>query len=551
VNYEDKLSHTHDYFSYASNQPAVHSMLEGYYLADRLPLKFYTDQIVDSKELDAAASLKYSWNRTWNNVQSRFKAGAQWKANGNAGQGEYYQDKTVAANGYRPRPYSDYPYMHNLSFYLEEDLTIPIGRTKLDITAGIRMENVYIRGSEYTDTRTFSPRLNAKWKLGEVVSTRGGWGITEKLPSFNILYPKQEYRDIQTFAFSHSDGATSSYVYYTQPYTVLYNPQLKWQRNSNSELGLDITKGEFSFSLVAFRNKTKLPYKLSTLYSPFSYNILKTPAGFEMPSDPQIRVDSQTGDVYLRDANDYWTAMDVKVTDRTFVKNTMQDNGADIDRTGLELTVDFPKINVLMTSFRLDASYVHTETEDRSLSYYYNTGWSHTSLPNRSYQYVGIYANGGNSSMLVAGRTSNTLTANITSITHIPQARLIVTCRLEMSLLNRFRNIPAGDTDKILPVQYMDEYGQIHNFTKEMANDPEYSHLVLKAGNDYLFDQDGYGPYASANLSITKEIGKRVSLSFFANNFTNSRPTVYSMATGVGAVFTPSFYYGLSCRLKL
>jgi len=53
-----------------------------------------------------------------------------------------------------------------------------------------------------------------------------------------------------------------------------------------------------------------------------------------------------------------------------------------------------------------------------------------------------------------------------------------------------------------------------------------------------------------ANLSVTKEIGDHVSLSFFANNFTNARPVVTSRATGVSAIFTPNFYYGLRCRLK-
>ena len=54
----------------------------------------------------------------------------------------------------------------------------------------------------------------------------------------------------------------------------------------------------------------------------------------------------------------------------------------------------------------------------------------------------------------------------------------------------------------------------------------------------------------SANLSITKEIGDHVSLSFFSNNFTNSRRFVKSHATGVSVIFTPAFYYGLTCRLK-
>ena len=59
-----------------------------------------------------------------------------------------------------------------------------------------------------------------------------------------------------------------------------------------------------------------------------------------------------------------------------------------------------------------------------------------------------------------------------------------------------------------------------------------------------------YDPYVSANLSVTKEIGDHVSLSFFANNFTNARRAVASYATGVSAIFTPNFYYGLTCRLK-
>ena len=101
-----------------------------------------------------------------------------------------------------------------------------------------------------------------------------------------------------------------------------------------------------------------------------------------------------------------------------------------------------------------------------------------------------------------------------------------------------------------MPVSYMDLDGQTHDFTPEMASDPQFSYLIRKPNNDYVFAPDGYAPYLSANLSITKEIGKHVSLSFFANNFTNSRPTVYSMATGVGAIFTPAFYYGLTCRVK-
>ena len=575
VNFNDNLSHVHAYGSFGSQQPAVHAEQEGYFLADRLPLTFFSDQITDSKELDAAASLKYSWHKRWDDVKSSLKAGVQWKASGNTGRGEYYKDPSLAANGYRPRPYSQYPFMHNLSVYAEEDIRFPIGGTTLEVTAGLRMENVFIRNSLYKNKATLSPRFNAKWQLTDGLSIRGGWGITEKLPSYHILYPKQEYRDIQTFGFSH--GEQTSYVYYTQPYTVRYNPDLRWQRNRNMEFGIDASFKDMKVSLVGFWNVTRDPYNFLDVYDPYSYDILQRPSGFVMPENPQITVDSQTGMVWLRGGDDeYWTPMDVKVTDRTFARSSQQNNGSDIHRAGAELVMEFPEIKPVRTTFRLDAAYTWTRYHNEQLSYYYQNGWSHTSLPDRSYQYVGIYANGGGASTHVGnGKITHNLDANLTAITHIPQARLIITCRLEMSLLRRSRilseykgkeyafnidetdNRPTGGSiydgnsfTAVYPVAYMDLDGNVRPFTEAEAADPEFSSLILKSGNAYTFAQDGYGPYMSANLSITKEIGDHVSLSFFANNFTNSRPYVKSMATGVGAIFTPAFYYGLTCRLK-
>lgn len=514
VNYNDNLSTVHKYNSAASMLPAVHAEEEGYNYATLLPSgTYFSDQITDSRELDMAASLKYTLNRRFGEYRSALKAGLQWKADGNVGKGEYYLDPSLAADGYRPRPYSDYPFMHTLSGYVEEDLTFPFG---LRLTAGLRMDNVFVKGTDYSDVSSFSPRLNAVWKIGRNVSIRGGWGVSEKLPSFYILYPRQEYRDI--LVSSGYDGTGQLfYRYYTKPYTIEYNPDLRWQRNENAEIGIDADVAGMSMSLVCFFNVTRNPYKFSNSYTPLKLN---------------------RG----------------TVTDYTFVATQKQDNGAPIYRAGAELTADFPEIRPLRTSVRLDAAYGWSRTDDSGLYYYYNTGWSHTSLPDRSYQYVGVYANGGNSNLMVRGRISSSLDANITTITHIPEARVVITCRIEMSLFSRSLNIPAGDTDVLYPVAYLyveDEVPVLHPFTEEDRTKDEFKDLIRYPSNDYVFSQDGYGAYASANLSVTKEIGDHVSLSFFANNFTNSRPYVVSMATGVGAIFTPAFYYGLSCRIKL
>lgn len=573
VNYNDNRSQDHAYGSSASMLPAVHSELAGYYLADRLPVSYFSDKVIDSKELDYAASLKYEWFKKSGKRLSKLKAGVQWKANGNVGEGEYYKDPSVAANGYRPRPYSQYPFMHNVAAYLEEDYTFPIGKTSLQISAGLRLENLFVKDTDYKNVSSLSPRFNAKWKISDNLSIRGGWGVSEKLPSFYILYPVQKYRDIQTFGFSHGDS--SSYVYYTQPYKMLFNENLKWQKNYNAEFGIEAYFLRTSVSLVGFFNKTKNPYTYQNIYTPFSYNIMSVPSGYTVPDNPEIRVDSQTGQVYMRGSNEeFWTPMATKVTDKTFFESQMPGNGDDIYRTGAELIVDFPEIAPIRTKFRLDANYSYTHYIDNTLNWTYRTGWSHTSLSNRSYQYVGIYANGGESGTF-NGKESHSLNANLTAITHIPEARIVITCRLEMSLLSRFRNLSryqgreyaynvnadgvesiggsiydSNNYTAIRPVKYMDENGDVHDFTDKEASDPAFANLIIKSGNAYTFAQDGYGAYLSANLSVTKEIGDHVSLSFFANNFTNSRMYVTSKATGVSAIFTPAFYYGLTCRLK-
>lgn len=573
VNYNDNRSQDHAYGSSASMMPAVHSELAGYYLADRLPVSYFSDKIIDSKELDYAASLKYEWFKKSGKRLSKLKAGVQWKANGNVGEGEYYEDPSVAANEYRPRPYSQYPFMHNVAAYVEEDYTFPIGKTSLQVSAGLRLENLFVKDTDYKNVSSLSPRFNAKWKISDNLSIRGGWGVSEKLPSFYILYPVQKYRDIQTFGFSHGDS--SSYVYYTQPYKMLFNENLKWQKNYNAEFGIEAYFLRTSVSLVGFFNKTKNPYTYQNIYTPFSYNIMSIPSGYTVPDNPEIRVDSQTGQVYMRGSNEeFWTPMATKVTDKTFFESQMPGNGDDIYRTGAELIVDFPEIAPIRTKFRLDANYAYTHYIDNTLNWTYRTGWSHTSLSNRSYQYVGIYANGGESGTF-NGKESHSLNANLTAITHIPEARIIITCRLEMSLLSRFRNLSryqgkeyaynvnadgiesiggsiygSKNYTAIRPVKYMDENGDVHDFTDKEASDPAFANLIIKSGNAYTFSQDGYGAYLSANLSVTKEIGDHVSLSFFANNFTNSRMYVTSKATGVSAIFTPAFYYGLTCRLK-
>ncbi|MCM1300583.1 MAG: TonB-dependent receptor [Alistipes senegalensis] len=556
---------------------AVHAMTQGYYFADILPSDYFATKNIDSRELNYAAGLKASWLYSWGGVHSHTKLGVDWRAEGNVGDGEYYDDPATASNGYRPRPYTDIPYMHNLAAYLEEMLTLPIGSTTLQLMAGLRAEKTIIKHSDYKNTSNFSPRFNLKYRIADWLTVRAGWGITEKLPSFNILYPNPKYRDYEVF--SHKYGEQMASVYYTQPYSILYNPDLRWQRNRNSEVGVDFRAGQTRVSLVGYFNRTTHPYELSESYAPFTYRTMQFPTSGNhnlsaIPANPIFKVDSQTGDLFVRDGDDPstgWVQMEEKQRVTRFVQNTQQANGSPIDRMGLEFVVEFPRIQPIRTDLRLDGAYGYT--------HYVNDGeWCYTpnsSTGNQFFPYVGIYPDTGGATITYNGRTTHRLDANLTATTHIPSIRMIISLRLEATLLRRQQNLsewngkpyafnvsedgktPADGNiydgnsyTAIWPVAYMDMDGNRHPFTDAERNDPAFASLMLRSGNAYHYRLSDYNPYFSANLSVTKEIGDHVSISFYANNFTNSRKYVRPYAGGTGGIFTPEFYYGLTVRIK-
>ena len=84
----------------------------------------------------------------------------------------------------------------------------------------------------------------------------------------------------------------------------------------------------------------------------------------------------------------------------------------------------------------------------------------------------------------------------------------------------------------------------------------DLSHLVVKTNYPFTLNPNRLSAYYSANLSITKEIGDHVSVSFYANNFFNNMKMIHSSQTDTetslfSSGYIPSYYYGLSLRLKL
>ena len=238
--------------------------------------------------------------------------------------------------------------------------------------------------------------------------------------------------------------------------------------------------------------------------------------------------------------------------------------------------VDVKAVKSLNTGLRIDGNYYYYKGTDDMLFADIHNANARMSGTNEPYRYVGWYR-GTNAYSGVAtasvsnGALSRQLNLNATVTTHIPRIRMVVALRIESTLYNYRRSIadylypeqhvvyPEYYTtweapDRLIPFKEAYQRAKVEDQT--LYND--LTNLVLLVPNAYTLNPNRLSAYYSANLSVTKEIGDHVSVSFYANNFFNNMKTVHSSQTDLDESlfsnprgYIPSYYYGLSLRLKL
>lgn len=609
--YADKQKKINTNKSSSTSTPVFHGTEEGYFVATDFATNpdaaiglipagyWYQQKYEDDRPIDYSTSLKLYHNLALGSVTNKLKAGAEFSVTGNLGNGVYYDNPQYTPT-WRAYPYSEVPFMQNGAFFAEDVMGFPIGTTRMQLSAGIRYDLTQIDGSRYGSIGALSPRISMNYTLIDNpqatwirnLRIRAGFGDAVKLPSFAVLYPEPTYKEQLTFAPGALADGTTYYAYYIQPTTHLYNPNLKWQTTRQMETGLDVQLGQVKIALNAYRNKSRNGYMTARHFTPFNYKYTDQRAieGTGIPvNDRVFSVDQQTGIVTMSDRTGTHASVPLPYAERTAFKGeSYTTNSSPILREGIEWIMDFGKIPLLYTGFRIDGSYYHYRGVNETIV----EGIPSTSqnmangLP---YKYIGYYA-GSNS--VSNGSETKRLNTNLTVTTHIPQIRLLISLRIESTLFHssRFlseyggksrgvvlnnRNDYIGTSSDIYggdryvaayPLYYVsadDMQTRIpfeEKFLWAKDNDPELynelTKLVAKSNNAYYFNENRISPYFSANLSITKEIGKRFSLSFYANNFINTLSRITNSWNDTeSSLFNssqvPTFDYGMTLRVKL
>ena len=609
----DRRSENYANTSSSSTQAYLHTMTNGYAIAKDYADGMGTGDIIlgptgywyvrsfnDQKPLTMQLKLKGEWTRRILGAVNKLTVGTELNSTRNNGQGTYYDDMRLAPT-WRPYDYSLLPTMHSLAMFIEERLTI--GR--LMIVGGLRDDITMISGSDYGTAASLSPRINSRYNIIKgrqwSLTLHAGYGKSVKLPSFQVLYPADTYTDRLVFTPGSTADGKAYYAYYTDVKRSLYNRNLKWQHANQVEAGLDATVGKARLSVSAFWSRTYNPYQTLNVYTPFAYNQTSQSAlegcGIAV-ADRIYDVNPTTGVISVTSATDGHTVTLPNSTRRTYTANLQYVNGSPVTRYGLEWVAEMPIISnrhTLGLSLRIDGKYYHYRGIDNTLIAGSPNGIGDQAESSDVKPLIGYYVGSNVTSASTAstptvsnGMLDKGCSLNTTLTARIPRLRLIMTMRLETTLLNYRRNLSdnrttitlneagdvtgtkyTGQTDHYVAV-YPEYYSTWDNPSERIPfaeallaakdNNPtlyrQLSNLIVRSNTAYYFNPQDVSAYCSANFSVTKEIGRWVSLSFYANNCFNNLASVRNAQTGLktslfDSGYVPKFYYGVSVRVKL
>lgn len=431
------------------------------------------------------------------NMSNRFNVGTEWKIEGNRGIGQY--DKTPKFKAFaqdRIRRFCDIPYMNQISAYVEDNVVLTFSERRYpNITGQVGVRWTVVQPWRNERMMALSPRLNIAVNPVRYLSLRLGYGISEKVPSLQDLYPSPDYYDF--YNMSVSDGQKSYYLYSTR---VFDNKpvSIKTMRGTKYELGFDVRLDNgMSFSVVGYHEKVS--------------------RGFGIDNSEWKTL-----------VFDVWNAADVTFTGQkpiydqqnpsqrdTVLYNLIRPGNPKSRRNrGIEFDFNFGKINATNTSFYLSGAWSETRSSSSNLGYKLPVGEA------RNYGPVYVVYPESSYSFSENRRFSATLRV----VQHIPVIRFIVSASAQCILYEYDHEVSSGTR----PLGYI--YGSEYiKFTEDQLDDIEFNFhgYMLK---DQIFDTRisnvpvTWPAIWCLDMRVTKEIGDKAGFSFYANNVLFSQP---------------------------
>ena len=483
------------------------------------PYTYFCHYDFYGKEVNTFAKAYANLFRQWGDTSDKIIAGADFKSDGNLGQGLVFEEgkppgRSNTESGYRERPLYDIPFVNQLGVFAENSFRTRVLDRAFNLTAGLRFD--WVNG-----LNALSPRINASMELiPEVWTLRGGWGITSKAPTAAYLYPTNAYYDQVNINTSEASLPSDRTVMATTRIYSTVNPDLEMARNRKAEIGFDLhIAGRYRLSVTLYDELMKNGYSFSRDYSTFvwvPYKVWKI-GGHDASGAPLFVTETDT---------------------HRFFSFYRPSNNSYEHHYGLEYELDLGRFSGIRTSFFLNGAWMHSESSSSGETFALNlNGGSYVN------SHVAVYdpfmRRYHNEKFLTTLRTTH----------NIPSIGFVVT------LTTQFNVYTSNWTDyhnDEAPQRYIsNDDGKVYDFTAEMAADSAYKYMVGQLSQS-RFTTSYTIPTVVFNLNVSKEIRNFLTASFYVNNLFNSRPLDPSeVSKGSYTELNNPMYFGFEVKIKI
>jgi len=508
------------------------SMEEGEHDGQYLLSEYIADYVSDGKPLNIFVKAKAEGRLAWRELVNAYKVGMEWTLSKNYGDGQVYDlTKPLSASWTtRPRAYKDIPALNVLSFYAEDNITLPVGNNKAELQLGLRTiqlpgldKQYYLSGKVYVD-----PRLNGKWTFPDIhigkrtlkIFLAGGYGLTTKMPTIAYLYPQVNYNDfIQLNYYDVNDPVNLSRINLRTYIDQVANYQLKPARNHKWEIRLGFNFGHNSLQITYFNEKLRSGFRYSSVYQPYTYREYDVSA---------IDATTLTAPPSLEN---------LPYTERQILDgHSIVTNGSRLDKQGIELTLSTARWQPLATALTITGAWFRSTYTNSQMMY----STVSDVVDNRAVSdyYVGLYDWND-------GRINQQLNTNFMFDTQIKRWGLVFTTTLQCMWFVTTKKMWQNG----VPVSYISaEDGQLHTYTEAMQSDAVLQFLV-KTYNDAVYNRQTVPTALYLNLKATKTIGKHIKAAVFVNRILDYLPDYTSNGLTVRRTSDP--YFGMELNFSL
>lgn len=491
--------------------------------AQYLPASYLGREEIEGRELNLFYKVKATFFKNIGNTNHRFVIGSDGKFDKNYGKGKMFSPNTppyrvlwALNSNFRPRSYRDIPAVKQISLYAEENFKYTFANRDLNIQAGIRYDDYSVVSGVFTS------RINASLDvIPGLLAIRGGYGIMAKAPTQLYLYPENayfEYVNINEMANEDIPENERVYVTTTKVYDT-QNKDLEIAKNTRKEIGFDLRLKQAWLSVTAFDDRMLNGYSMGTTlntFRPFTYN------------------------EYERAGDGTKPIFELVESNPVLSKFYTPTNNLVIKTKGVEYELDLGRIDAIRTYININGAWLKTKTYDKD--YYYFDDNSTTGGSGRTH--VGLYEKGMSKYNTEQFVTTMRLTHNI------PEIGFVIT--LTSQAIWKDANWYNVGNDSI-PVKFISKNdGLVYDFDPAEKDKPEFTGIIRNVNDRARIKEHISSPVFCFNLNLTKEIGKQIRLSFFANNLFSSYPKRESKRNPRQYVtYNNPYFFGLELGIKL